>query len=93
VSDEFVVPLCHGHHREVHRSGNEASWWSETGINPLDAARALWTETHPLRSVPDAPNPDQLMASRVATSDSTPVSRLPKGTRNRKTKPIIAAGA
>ena len=26
VSDELVVPLCRGHHREVHRSGDEASW-------------------------------------------------------------------
>ena len=24
VSDEFTVPLCRGHHREVHRSGDEA---------------------------------------------------------------------
>jgi hypothetical protein len=24
VSDEFVVPLCRGHHREVHRCGDEA---------------------------------------------------------------------
>ena len=56
VSDEFVVPLCRGHHREVHRSGDEASWWSKTGINPLDAARALWAQTHLLRSDPDVPN-------------------------------------
>jgi hypothetical protein len=56
VSDEFVVPLCRGHHREVHRSGDEASWWSKAGINPLDAARALWSKTHPLRSDPDVPN-------------------------------------
>jgi hypothetical protein len=27
VSDEFAVPLCRGHHREVHRQGNEAAWW------------------------------------------------------------------
>ena len=26
VSDEFIVPLCRGHHREVHRSGDEVSW-------------------------------------------------------------------
>ena len=24
VSDEFTVPLCRGHHREVHRCGDEA---------------------------------------------------------------------
>src|SRR5262249_24615035 len=27
VSDEFTVPLCRGHHREVHRCGDEAAWW------------------------------------------------------------------
>ena len=43
VSDEFIVPLCRGHHREVHRSGDEASWWSKAGIDPIGAARALWT--------------------------------------------------
>ena len=93
VSDEFIVPLCRGHHREVHRSGDEASWWSKAGIDPIGAARTLWTETHPLRPVAEAPNPDQATAARAATSDSTSVPRLPKGTRNRKTKPIIAAGA
>jgi len=41
VSDGFVVPLCRGHHREVHRSGDEASWWSKAGIDPLEAARTL----------------------------------------------------
>ena len=48
VSDEFTVPLCRGHHREIHRSGNEGLWWRNTGIDPLAAARTLWLETHPL---------------------------------------------
>jgi hypothetical protein len=26
VSDEFTVPLCRGHHREIHRHGDEAAW-------------------------------------------------------------------
>ena len=46
VSDEFVVPLCRGHHREVHRCGDEATWWSNVRINPMVAARTLWLETH-----------------------------------------------
>jgi hypothetical protein len=93
VSDEFIVPLCRGHHREVHRSGDEASWWSKAGIDSVGAARTLWTETHPLRPVTEAPNPDQSTAARTVTSDSTSAPRLPKGTRNRKTKPITAVGA
>ena len=49
VSDEFTVPLCRGHHREVHRHGDEAAWWSKSEIDPTAIARALWLETHPLR--------------------------------------------
>jgi hypothetical protein len=48
VSDEFTVPLCRTHHREIHRCANESSWWRDTGIDPVAAARALWLETHPL---------------------------------------------
>ncbi|MGB8627804.1 MAG: ERF family protein [Xanthobacteraceae bacterium] len=48
VSDEFTVPLCRTHHREVHRCGDETAWWQNTGIGPLAAARTLWLETHPL---------------------------------------------
>jgi len=70
VSDEFVVPLCRGHHREVHRSGDEASWWIRTGINPVGAARTLWTETHPLRLAPDAPT-EHLMPRKTANPSST----------------------
>jgi hypothetical protein len=46
VSDEFTVPLCRTHHREIHRCGDEGSWWQNTGIDPLASARALWLETH-----------------------------------------------
>jgi len=53
VSDEFTIPLCRGHHREVHRCGDEAVWWSNIGIDPTDAARALWLKTHPLPIVTD----------------------------------------
>jgi hypothetical protein len=41
VSDEFTVPLCRAHHREIHRCGNEGSWWGRAGIDPLAAARTL----------------------------------------------------
>jgi hypothetical protein len=48
VSDEFTVPLCRGHHRELHRCGNEAGWWRRARIEPTAAARVLWLKTHPL---------------------------------------------
>jgi len=47
VSDEFTVPLCRLHHRELHRHGNEIKWWEAVGVDPLRAARKLWTHTHP----------------------------------------------
>src|SRR4029077_12207020 len=53
ASDEFVVPLCRGHHREAHRCGDEAAWWKKAGIDPGISARALWLETHPLPTTPD----------------------------------------
>ena len=50
VSDEWVVALCRGHHRAVHRYGDERHWWEKAGIDPSDAARSLWLQSHPSRS-------------------------------------------
>ena len=47
VSDEFTVPLCRGHHRQIHQSGNEVAWWKDLRINSLEIARGLWEQTHP----------------------------------------------
>jgi hypothetical protein len=49
VSDEFTVPLCRSHHREVHQTRNEMQWWAQFGIKPLEIAYRLWTATHPLQ--------------------------------------------
>jgi hypothetical protein len=48
VSDEFTVPLCRGHHRELRRWSDEAAWWTKLGLEPITAARTLWLESHPL---------------------------------------------
>jgi hypothetical protein len=42
VSDEFTVPLCRAHHKELHRYGNERAWWANLQIAPLPAALDLW---------------------------------------------------
>ncbi|WP_426614831.1 ERF family protein [Bradyrhizobium sp. McL0616] len=47
VSDKYTVPVCRLHHRELHRRGNERSWWRRLGIDPLAVAASLWRETHP----------------------------------------------
>jgi Putative HNHc nuclease len=49
VSDEWVVALCRGHHRELHRYGDEREWWAKSGIDPNVAARSLWLQSHPTR--------------------------------------------
>jgi hypothetical protein len=45
VSDEFTVPLCRLHHRELHRSRNESLWWKKFGIDPIKIAAQLWDRT------------------------------------------------
>jgi hypothetical protein len=47
VSDEFTVPLCRLHHRELHRSRNEPLWWKTARTDPLPIARELWEATRP----------------------------------------------
>ena len=42
VSDEFTVPLCRDHHRDLHRHGNEIAWWANLKIAPIEIARDLW---------------------------------------------------
>ncbi len=43
VSDEFTLPLCNGHHDELHRTGDERAWWARHGIiEPLKFAARLW---------------------------------------------------
>jgi ERF superfamily len=42
VSDEFMVPVCRIHHRELHRSGDEVAWWRSLNIDPLPVALKLW---------------------------------------------------
>jgi hypothetical protein len=45
VSDEFTVPLCRTHHRELHRTGDERAWWAGFNIDPKSKAEQLWKES------------------------------------------------
>jgi hypothetical protein len=45
VSDEFTVPLCRVHHRELHRQGDERSWWNKANIDPMPIALRFWRQT------------------------------------------------
>jgi hypothetical protein len=51
VSDEFTVPLCREHHRQLHLAGNELAWWHNINIKPLPIAKALWEKNHPATPV------------------------------------------
>ena len=46
VSDEFTVPLCRGHHQELHQVGNEEGWWAKYQIDVLAMAKQLWEQNH-----------------------------------------------
>jgi len=42
VSDEFTVPVCRVHHRELHRHGDEVASWERIKLDPLPIALRLW---------------------------------------------------
>ena len=46
VSDEFTVPLCRTHHRELHQRGDERTWWVQLNVDPMLIAERLWKDTH-----------------------------------------------
>jgi hypothetical protein len=56
VSDEFTVPLCRLHHRELHRQGDERAWWNKLSIDPMPIALRYWQHT---RGIPKARRSDQ----------------------------------
>jgi len=95
VSDEFTVPLCRGHHREVHHCGDEADWWRTAGVDPIVNARTLWLQTHPLPATSGQTGLDDASSLAAAETDQRGDKRdRPIGKRGPKykTKPIIAAG-
>jgi hypothetical protein len=93
VSDEFTVPLCRGHHRELHRAGNEAAWWAGRGVDAISAARKLWIETRPVRASATAANADTVSEVAVTTEKTGPRRAPPHAaTQNDETKPISSPG-
>jgi len=71
VSDEFTVPLCRVHHRELHRQGDEAAWWQRIKIDPLPIAHRLWRHAElngAAATVDGGPEPDFATAANGASS-------------------------
>jgi hypothetical protein len=70
VSDEFIVPVCRVHHRDLHRSGNEAAWWRKLNIDPLPVALRLWQHTRSDREI--APMTQAVKTPDLDSRSSTP---------------------
>jgi hypothetical protein len=51
VSDEFAVPLCRTHHRQLHSVQSEQDWWQGTGIDPLSLALRLWGDARKIKAL------------------------------------------
>ena len=58
VSDEFTVPLCRGHHRQLHQAGNEVTWWGNFNLKPLEVAKELWSKRRAI-AISTVPNATQ----------------------------------
>jgi hypothetical protein len=76
VSDEFIVPVCRLHHRELHRSGDELGWWRRLNVDPIPIALRLWQQSRA----------DNGRAQAANTTDALPAIRAEAP--NDKTKPI-----
>jgi hypothetical protein len=72
VSDEFCVPLCRTHHRELHRAGNEALWWENARLDPIKVARKLWQHTRQERRPPRAARLQQQSTSHSPQPTAKP---------------------
>jgi hypothetical protein len=67
VSDEYTVPVCRLHHRDLHSYGDEASWWAGVGIDPLPIALELWRRSRLTHSL-DASGSEPLFRRYPAPS-------------------------
>jgi hypothetical protein len=94
VSDEFTVPVCRVHHRELHRHGNEAAWWrsiKETAAGRVSAVAALAAQWHS-RSIGrhnkrNCPRLTFVNIAEVAANDFTSTNRSQSTKRQQKHRP------
>jgi len=87
------VPLCRAHHREVHRAEIELNWWKTAGIDAIDIARELWSETHPLRNLASTTHAD-IAAPTGGTVDEreVPDPSPPESTKEAECETKLDAG-
>ena len=87
VSDKFTVPVCRLHHRELHRRGDERTWWAEHEIDPLIVAADLWGQTRKTTSDVGAASEDRRPA-KINGSRFAFDSKHERRPKNNETKPI-----
>ena len=44
AGDQWTVPLCALHHRDVHDAGDERAWWKRRRIDAEETASRLWRD-------------------------------------------------
>ena len=81
VSDEFTVPLCRAHHRELHQSGQEVEWWARKDIEPIGIARQFWLETHPLQAQSGRPEVVRPATEPCAPANDQAITSLKRARR------------
>jgi hypothetical protein len=86
VSDEFTVPLCRAHHRELHQSGKEVEWWVRKSIEPIGVARQFWLETHPLQAQSGHPELVRPATGPCAPDNDRAIASLKRARRMQMTK-------
>ncbi len=79
ASDEFTVPLCLVHHREVHRLGNEQAWWQAAGIDPISIAQKLWNATRVTEGHLEGDAEADETTGKLAGSPTAPNAQSPRG--------------
>ena len=89
VSDKYTIPVCRLHHRELHRRGDERTWWGNQGIDPLPIAAGLWERTHAVDSAAaelagDMNGPRKLNGNQVADGFGAAVQH-----QDYETNPIV----
>ena len=88
VSDKFVVPVCRLHHRDLHRRGDERTWWAEHEIEPLAVAASLWGQTRKTASEIGEPSEDRRSAKMNGSRFALDAKRR-RQSKSNETKPIL----
>ena len=92
VSDEFTVPVCRVHHRELHRHGDEAAWWQRIKIDPLPIALGCGSahgSTHTADAVSGDAGSTRVQPKQVSTGSRLGCQRADSAEDSRPDRPGI----